>query len=314
MPPSSPAGPQEKIRRQVAAANLLRLQSLETVLAEFQRAGMPVVLLKGAALLLTAYDHPGDRPMTDVDLWLPFHPVSTAVKMLGRLGYGAVPGRPGAFVHPGDDNDRLDVEHDIWFLNAGDTEMYDRGVETTMGRLSVRTLCPEDAFLYAVAHGLIHHGQWQNKWGEDLRRLTALPKFDWDAVLDRGERWGLTEALLETFTLVPGLAERTTEQRCAELLARRSSCWKLFLLRRLAATPISGKGHFLRLLMQPRRGRRCSLLFKQLFPSPAFLKQRHPRLPLPAAYALRPFFLFGRFLEFSCRFSAGPRSSGVWRF
>jgi hypothetical protein len=70
-------------RRRVARM----LGELEEVLALFDRAGVPLMPMKGAVLLPLWYDDPGARPMNDLDLLLPAEHAEAADELLGRLGY-----------------------------------------------------------------------------------------------------------------------------------------------------------------------------------------------------------------------------------
>jgi len=283
---------EETLRRHTAAANLLKLDALADVLSAFQKNAVPCVLLKGAALLLTVYDHPGDRPMTDVDVWTPFHGLDAVEDTLLPLGFAPAPGRPGVYERG---LLRLDVATALWFLPPADaTALWARrraaGMEKTAAVLS-----NEDAFLYCVAHGLIHHAQWDERWTEDLRRLSAGDGFDWNAVLRDASRWGLVEALWETAALGPVLFPAGVT---AALAAGRRS-WRGRLLRAVGRLEVSGKGHLLRLLLLRGAGMKARFLWRQLFPPADFLRRRYRGPALLFALA-RPFLLLaalGRFFR-----------------
>ena len=67
-----------------AWVNTRRMDDLLPVLAHLEAEGIPVLLLKGAALLCTLYDKRALRPMADVDLLVPAR-ISSARKGAGRL-------------------------------------------------------------------------------------------------------------------------------------------------------------------------------------------------------------------------------------
>ena len=52
----------------VAVRHNNMMRELERVVCAFNRAGIPVMLLKGAALNLTVYERADQRPMSDLDL------------------------------------------------------------------------------------------------------------------------------------------------------------------------------------------------------------------------------------------------------
>ncbi len=290
----------ESARRQRAAANVVRLAETEKLLARLEAEIIPAVLLKGAALLLTVYRHPGDRPMTDVDLWLPFHSVRAVKPILEELGYEAVPDCPGEFHHRDDKDIRFDVTESLWFLPEGEIQtVWERAPRETIDGGSAAVLAPEDAFLYAVAHGLIHHGHWNEMWTEDLRRLAALPDFSWNALLDRSHRWGLNEVLYELLSSGAGPKIALNADAMARTLSNRISKTRLMILRRGAALTLSGRGLILRFCLLPG-GRRFRELLRLFFPSADFLRDRYRESgPVPVWFlrVLRPFFLAGRFFR-----------------
>lgn len=60
---------------------------LERVLGVLQDQGIPVVVMKGGALAEIVYDDPGVRPMSDLDLLVPFDRSEEAWSIVKSLGY-----------------------------------------------------------------------------------------------------------------------------------------------------------------------------------------------------------------------------------
>jgi hypothetical protein len=83
----------------VAANNLIKFNELEKVLQIFKEIGVPVIVLKGAALANTVYDSIGNRPMSDVDLLI--HPQDRLriIPILENRGY-QISGWPQRKFHP----------------------------------------------------------------------------------------------------------------------------------------------------------------------------------------------------------------------
>jgi len=69
------------------ARNTVLLQELERILAAFEKAGIAVIVLKGAALAQTVYEDIGLRPMSDIDLLVRPEDVWRATHLLQRLEY-----------------------------------------------------------------------------------------------------------------------------------------------------------------------------------------------------------------------------------
>jgi hypothetical protein len=70
-------------------ANQVRARVLRQVLAAYQEAGIPALVLKGAALSHLVYPEPGLRPMSDLDLLVPRSEVWRAGRVLAELGFDA---------------------------------------------------------------------------------------------------------------------------------------------------------------------------------------------------------------------------------
>jgi Uncharacterised nucleotidyltransferase len=72
-----------------AARNLYMGASTREALGALHAAGVPAMLLKGAALIETVYDDPAVREMLDLDLLVPAHRLADATSVIAGLGYRA---------------------------------------------------------------------------------------------------------------------------------------------------------------------------------------------------------------------------------
>src|SRR5262245_7921362 len=89
----------EQLRRSyhaTAVRNVLLLRELGTCLRALREAAVPVIVLKGAALIGTVYGNLTWRAMGDVDLLVHRHDVDATQRVLDDLGYEA-----GRQTHPG---------------------------------------------------------------------------------------------------------------------------------------------------------------------------------------------------------------------
>ncbi|UCC87654.1 MAG: nucleotidyltransferase family protein [Anaerolineales bacterium] len=78
-------------------ANRVRTRVLHDVLAAYYAAGIPALVLKGAALAHMVYPEPGLRPMSDVDILVPESDARRAQEVLADLGFRA-PLPPGSIL------------------------------------------------------------------------------------------------------------------------------------------------------------------------------------------------------------------------
>jgi hypothetical protein len=74
---------------QTLAQNTLMYQELERILKALDEAGIPAIVLKGAALAATVYEDIGLRPMGDLDLLVSRERLGKAVSILNGLDYEA---------------------------------------------------------------------------------------------------------------------------------------------------------------------------------------------------------------------------------
>ncbi len=74
-------------RRRSAVASLVRSAALRNALAALEQAGVPVVVLKGAALASQVYPDAALRPMQDLDLWVPPERLTVAAAALIGAGF-----------------------------------------------------------------------------------------------------------------------------------------------------------------------------------------------------------------------------------
>ncbi len=70
-------------------ANQVRTRVLHDVLTTYQAAGIPALVLKGAALFYLVYPEPGLRPMSDLDILVPELEAGRAQRTLAELGFDA---------------------------------------------------------------------------------------------------------------------------------------------------------------------------------------------------------------------------------
>ncbi|MBI4246695.1 MAG: nucleotidyltransferase family protein, partial [Candidatus Rokubacteria bacterium] len=184
-------------RRYVAFAG-----RLGEVLAAFQAAGVPVLVLKGMALAEPLYGNPALRPMDDIDALVRRSDVARARAALEALGYQA----PASFAHEvhhraasmfaragraGGPPARLDLHWDLvdaksspvaWRWADG---VWDRARPAALGEGAMRVLAPTDALLHACVHLTVNHGLQGLVWRLDIAMMARAWRdaIDWDAVV-----------------------------------------------------------------------------------------------------------------------------------
>jgi hypothetical protein len=191
-----------------AARNVRLMHLLERLATVFNDAGVPLMVLKGAALNLTLYDDPGQRPMDDLDLLVRPADVQRATELL--LASGSLHGEPlvredffprfhyerefrAGSIYPTKIDlhvrpfrplrySRLIPEHALW----------DEATEQRIGRAAVLVPSAEDMLLHLAVHSAVH-GNCRPTWLQDLRAWIERcgPTLNWDRIIRKAKQWRL---------------------------------------------------------------------------------------------------------------------------
>ncbi len=195
----------------------LRTFEMETelagVLAALHADGVPVLLLKGAALGRSVYGSPAERPKSDVDLLIPAGDQARACQALVQRGYQAQRllllarwqtryRSQQRLVRP--------ASAERWFVVELHWSLFELPYYIDLIPMSEiwqtatatadlpGALLPDPAtlLLHSCAHLALHHSQdMRLLWLLDVDRLLRQDSLDWDAVLARAARWHLRLAL-----------------------------------------------------------------------------------------------------------------------
>ncbi len=271
--------------RRIARDNLRRTGALQELLGACAESGVPVVLLKGMALLQDTYYDPGTRDMTDIDLWIRPGDESVVNGRLDELGYERDPLYPrtrrrGAVIFDLHTHylgaDRIRARR--FLLEREEEEVFAACRRISVGDHPARLLDPPDRVLFLTLHTL-KHNVGKLIWLVDIRRLTlGWEEADWRDFFDRVGTEGREKAVARILILSrellaiahPEIVDRWLEgvgvgPRGRNLLARRSTRGSL-----PSWAPL--------LFLLPPRGdlRRLRYVGETLFPRPDVLRQSFP--------------------------------------
>jgi hypothetical protein len=184
------------IRHYHWARNQLRLRATAPVLTAFHAAGIPVMALKGAALLASCLEDSSLRPMDDFDFMVPLDRVAPAVEVLAAHGFNpigvpkwaivraVVPRMPGfGFI------DGSSQEFDLhWHMMHRDQRANADAAFWESARparlAGVEVLAP--SFVHQMLHVIVHAAEWNPvtplRWVADALTIlnAARLEFDWD--------------------------------------------------------------------------------------------------------------------------------------
>ncbi|MCB8984709.1 MAG: nucleotidyltransferase family protein [Ardenticatenaceae bacterium] len=289
-------------RVSAAAESSLQLANMEQLQAAFGAAGLPLVLLKGAALGLGVYDEPAQRTMTDVDLWLQAGQMPLAAQVMAELGYqSSVKGeRPLAlerlsrgeirFVRPGWETGLVEIHWSPflgWWLTrtaaVEDQAIWAR-LEPLGGETAVYQLAPEDMVIHLAVHTAVNHqfGMSALRSLVDIALTAEKRGVDWGEVAERARAWRVGTAVYTVLDLLDALIGVAGMAEAVETI--RPSALRRWLLRRFV-TPESvlagqdwrhGWQRYLLLLLLVDRARDMArLVGRTLWPEQEWLTARY---------------------------------------
>lgn len=217
---------------------------LERYVTRLDECGIPVLLLKGAALMQTIYMDPAERVMRDIDLLVPDEKLERARAIVGSDAIETRPDRPtlrhlGAMLLPGE---YTSVElhsasyHVRWWPRLEPGDPFTGADRVRIGDTVACRLSPADNFLHIACHGVCHSfSDWPIMAG-DLSRLVARARWDtdcWERICRAAQRGGRRRSILTAAAfasgglLPPALRELLPVSLCDDAEARARSAWRL---------------------------------------------------------------------------------------
>jgi len=198
-----------RARCATALRNRLLLNELGRCTDALAAAGVPVIVLKGAALAEAVYRDISLRPMVDVDVLIRQYTLESAARVLKRLGY--VPIRkethPGAVAEYENEiafrkGGNFPVEIDVhWSLfdspfhqaRADMDWFWNTSVPLGIAGVATRRLGSEAFLLHLCGHLALHHAGAGLLWEHDVFELLATfgAATDWHMLLSKARAYDL---------------------------------------------------------------------------------------------------------------------------
>ncbi len=192
--------------------NIRMMHQLEWIAGKFNAAGIPLMVLKGAALHPALYERPDEREMNDLDVLVKPADLDRAQRLLEDLGHhrGEVPFREDFFPRY-----YYEIQYEVGTLCPFPIDLHVRplrplrlarlmpenalwanAVPVTLGGSTLLVPAPDDMLIHLAAHSAIH-GNSQRKWLADIDGWirAARDEIDWDRFLANVESWRLVAAV-----------------------------------------------------------------------------------------------------------------------
>ena len=200
------------VHRYSWARTQLLLAPMIPMVQALERAGIPTLLLKGAAFVADTRLDAGMRPMNDIDVLVPTARARAAIDVLLEMGLvpvGEVPAWYVAdyaprFVPSHGFRDGLDRQLDLhWHvLHAScqpeaDEDFWAAAEPIELLGVRTRALCPADELLLVILHGLRWNAIPTYRWVVDAALLCAgaIGPIDYDRLVEQARRRRVTVAL-----------------------------------------------------------------------------------------------------------------------
>ncbi len=197
----------------VRAHALFRAEG-EKLAEKFREKQIPLVAVKGHLLAERFYDHPEDRPFSDLDLVWPAHARNEGEKILAGEGYVKLGGLPKfaanehkvEFVHRNYPLLKVECHYG---LGHGPYRLVDFW-DSVSAHHGIGFLAPEDEYLFLLYHGFVQHRLQKLVWLLDLaqmrRKITLNPeRLEQRArAMRMGAAWEVSEYWLKRFAGLPG--------------------------------------------------------------------------------------------------------------
>ncbi len=226
-----------------AAHNVCLLRLLARIAQRFESADVPLMALKGAALHLTILKHPGDRPMTDIDLMVRPEHAGQAVALLRAMG--CRPGRPFVradffprFYYETEFTAgrvlplRIDLHvrpfRPLRYAKVVPPEAFWSGAERVrIGDATVYVPGVEDMLIHLATHSAIH-GNARPAWLDDLRLWadTWHGRLDWGRLRRHARAWRLTWPVHRALTAAENQCGPIRPAHVQRKMAKARTSWR----------------------------------------------------------------------------------------
>jgi hypothetical protein len=289
--------PIRQAAREAVVHHLLLEQAQAQLAGVWQAAGIPCLWLKGIALAATVYPRPDLRPMSDLDVLVPFEAREEALTLAQQQGYAFTDHDHGLVFATGDPI-MFDMSHHYHLVRSGAggvvLELHyrlDNAIlpqpeqawfwDNARAVNGYAILTPEAELLYLCAHAILQHGEWELhlRWVYDIHRLVLAADLDWGLVVAQAIRFRWTFAVERMLSLAADtFSTPLPEGFLARLRAGRPAEESPFQAasRRGAGARWAIMGEKMRALAWRDRVR---FVREMAFPPPVFMRRR---------YAIRP--------------------------
>jgi hypothetical protein len=286
-------------------AHLVRVWSvLEASVRQLDAVGIEVATIKGVTAESRWYARRGERPCSDVDLWLAPRQLDRAAEAVSILqpGHPWVPYLDGLTASGSVQSvtlrvDGLEVDLHFDLLKLGirtrqSEELWDRTFEYSLqDGLHVRVLDDTSALLHFLVH--LNKDRFQRLLGfADIPRVLTSDHIDWVALRRLARNEGIEVAVFRSLSVVLHELELPWPQQAAQQHGLRALVWNLLwrpsirLRGREGRLRFRARQHWIALLAHGRMTEAVFWWVRNLWPPAVTVSTRYPDIPGPYLWKL----------------------------
>jgi len=172
------------------------------LISELEKNGIRTMLLKGAPLSHFAYHDKGARPMSDIDVMVPYLQARDAITLLKSQGwqpeqeeyleYNLKWGRSMMF--RGNDGFEFDLHWHPFFEAHGTShadDFWNKAIRFQLHESKTLSLCHTDNLLHVFVHGLHYNPEPPIRWIPDSMLLLSncRKEIDWDYFIHQAQKY-----------------------------------------------------------------------------------------------------------------------------
>lgn len=230
--------------------NTLLFEEFERVLSKLESHQVPIIILRGYALIHWIYKDPGLRPINDVDILIRENDLSLVKDVLSKAGFHSPANHPLLSIKG---NVVIDIHLDVlgssriqsrrfgfdetaarWWEHCQGISSHIENEEGLAGQLSHRSvfvLKPHD-FVITCAMHLMKHSFGRLLWFVDIKEIIEheRPCFNWDGLADRARCLELQRPLYYSLHYIKTLYGTDVPQFLMEDLKRVCNKFDYFMI------------------------------------------------------------------------------------
>ena len=284
------------------------LNEIKPLIALFKKEGIPLVFLKGASLLLTLYDDPAERTLSDLDLLIPENTVDQSHRLLLnnscqllKMEYWPWWRRFGGSRTYVKDEVFIDLHWNLDGLTfpPSSPDMFKRVRQVDFSGEPACLLRPNEALIYLLYHMVYHHVFIKLIWLYDVLKITTAWKnaLDWNQLMEEAKDMNIYPGVCFGLKEVHRLLGASIPEQIIEDSVRYN---KRFFFSKGPQAERRQVGNFLKLTQVSGIKNKTLFLLGAVVPSPSFLKLRYQTAGSKTAYLyylLRPLLFLGKGLK-----------------